>query len=210
LSWKCFIQVLQIKYGFFRDSGFLHFMVTWVYFVPCGSCLKSPRTFNQRCFRSLKIVQHDIIVVYTCYVVFLVSFWSFSSWVVPVFLLEYCIITLKICCLLFKLSFEVFSVICRLHNRRPPFKIPFYLVPLFSHVRHTSFFYLETIRRFSWNGTAVSHWRFHDNSYDCGCFKTQNFTICVFKCWILLKEVLVSVDDSLYFSLPSMNRLNQT
>jgi hypothetical protein len=100
-------------------------------------------------------------VVYTCYVVL---FWPFRTWVVPVFLLEYCIITLRICCLLLNLSFDVLSVICRLHNLSSPFKIPFYLVPpiVFSFMAHT-FFYLGTIFRFSWNDTTGSHWRFHDN-----------------------------------------------
>jgi hypothetical protein len=45
-------------------------------------------------------------VVYTCNVVhFVSSIWPFTTWVVPVFLLEYCIITLRICCLLFKFVF---------------------------------------------------------------------------------------------------------
>jgi hypothetical protein len=102
-------------------------------------------------FRSLKIVQHDIFVVYTCYLVFLVSsIWPISTWVVPVFLLEYCLITLRICCLLFKLSFDVLSVICRLHILRPPFKIPFYLVPpiVFSFRAHTFF---------NWGPNAAFH-----------------------------------------------------
>jgi hypothetical protein len=44
--------------------------------------------------------------VYTCYEVLLVSsIWPFSTRVVPVFLLEYCIITHRICCLLFKCVF---------------------------------------------------------------------------------------------------------
>ena len=85
-----------------------------------------------------------------------------SYWVVPVFLLEYCMITLRIWCLLLNLSFDVLSVICRLHNLRPPFRIPFYLVPpiVFSFRAH-AFFYMGTIRRFSWNGTCVAlkiHW----------------------------------------------------
>jgi hypothetical protein len=37
-----------------------------------------------------------------------------------------------------------------------------------------------------------------------------NFTIFVFKCWILLKPVQGDVDGNLHFSIPSMNRLNQT
>jgi hypothetical protein len=50
--------------------------------------------------------QQDIIVLYTCYVKVLVySFWPFLTWVVPVFLHEYCLITLMICCLLFKFVF---------------------------------------------------------------------------------------------------------
>jgi hypothetical protein len=55
-------------------------------------------------------------------------------------------------------SFDVISVICRLHNLRSPFKIPFYLVPpiVFSFRVH-ALFYLGTICRFSWNGTNVSH-----------------------------------------------------
>jgi hypothetical protein len=60
---------------------------------------------------------------------------------------------------------DVLSVICRLHNLRSPFKIiAFYLVPpiVFSFSAK-AFFYLGTIRRFSRNGTTVSHWRFHDN-----------------------------------------------
>jgi hypothetical protein len=133
-------------------------------------------------FRSLKIVQHDIIVVYTCYVVFSVSsIWPFSTRVVPVFLLEYCIITLRICCLLFKLSFDVLSVICRLH--RSPFKFPFYLVPpiIFSFRTH-AFFYLGTICRFSWNGTYVSHWKFHDNRHMNTKFKFFKIPNCTSSC----------------------------
>jgi hypothetical protein len=66
---------------------------------------------------------------------------------------------------------------------------------------------------FSWNGTTVSHWRFHDNrrmntSADVSKFKISPFF--VFKCWILLKPVLGGVDGNLHFPVPSMNRLNQT
>jgi hypothetical protein len=70
----------------------------------------------------------------------------------------------------------------KLCNLRSPFKIPFYLVPpiVFSF-RAKAFFYLGTIHRFLWNGTTVSHWRFHDN-----------------------RRMNTSADVS------SMNRLNQT
>jgi hypothetical protein len=91
------------------------------------------------------------------------------------------------------LSFDVLSVICRLHNLWPPFKIPFYLVPpiVFSF-RALACFYLGTICRFSWNGTYVSHWRFHNNrhmntSADVSKFKIVPVHV---KCWILLKPVL--------------------
>jgi hypothetical protein len=111
------------------------------------------------------------------------------------------------------LSFDVISVICRLHNLRPPFKIPFYLVPpiVFSFSAR-AFFYLGTICRFSWNGTSVSHWRFHDNrhmntSADVSKFKIVPVHV---KCWYLLKPVLGGVDGSLHLTVPSMNRLNKT
>jgi hypothetical protein len=116
----------------------------------------------------LKIVHHDIIVVYTCFVVLSVySIWPFSTWVVPVFLLESILYNqspLGYVACFWNLSLDFFSVICRLQHRRSPFKIPFYLVPpiVFS-LRAHAFFYLGTILRLSWNGTTVSHWRFHDN-----------------------------------------------
>jgi hypothetical protein len=57
-------------------------------------------------------------------------------------------------------------MICWLHNLWSPFKIPFYLVsPIVFLFRAHAFFYLGTICRFSWNGTCVSHWRFHDNRH---------------------------------------------
>jgi hypothetical protein len=116
-------------------------------------------------------------------------------------------------CLL-NLSFDVLSVIRRLHNLGSPFNIPFYLVPpiVFSFRAH-AFFYLGTIRRFSWNGTTVSHWRFHDNrrmNTFADVFKFKISPFFVFKCWILLKPVLGGVDGNLHFPVPSMNRLNQT
>jgi hypothetical protein len=92
-------------------------------------------------------------------------------------------------------SFVVLFVICRLHYLRSPFKIPFYLVPpiVFS-LREKSFFYLETIRRFSWNGTTVSHWRFHDVRHMKTSADVSKFKILPF----------------LHFPVPPMNRLNQT
>jgi hypothetical protein len=81
------------------------------------------------------------------------------------------------------LSFDVLSLIRRLHNLWSPFKIPFYLVPpiVFSFRAH-AFYYLRTIRRISWNGTYVSHWRFHDNrrmntSADVSKFKILLFHV---------------------------------
>jgi hypothetical protein len=84
----------------------------------------------------------EVVPIDIDYVVLLVpSFWPFSTWVIPVFLPEYCRITLRIMCLLFELSFDVLSVICRLHNLRSPFKIHFYLVPriVFSFRAHAFF-----------------------------------------------------------------------
>jgi hypothetical protein len=63
--------------------------------------IKAIRSSYMLYFQSLGFVQHDIIVVYTCYVVFM----FLSTWVVPVFQLEYRIITLRICRLFFKFVF---------------------------------------------------------------------------------------------------------
>jgi hypothetical protein len=113
-----------------------------------------------------------------------------------------------------KFSFDVISVICMLHNLWFTFKTSYYLVPpiVFSFMAHT-FFYLRTIRRFSWNGTKCrfegymvtvvwSHLRMFLNS------KFHHYTM--IKCWILFKPVLEGVEGNLHFPLPSMNRLNQT
>jgi hypothetical protein len=88
--------------------------------------------------RSLEIVQYEIIVVYTLYLLCGISIWHFlSAWAVPVFLLQYCKITQRICCLLL----NVLSVICRLHSLRHIFKILFNLKVVFS-LRAHAFFYL--------------------------------------------------------------------
>jgi hypothetical protein len=112
------------------------------------------------------------------------------------------------------LSFDVLYVICRLQNFWPPFKIPFYLVPpiVFSFQVHKILFYFGTIYRFSWDGTYVSHWRFHDNRHINTSADVSKFQIVPVrvKCWILLKPVLEGVDGSLHLTVPSMNRLNQT
>jgi hypothetical protein len=66
--------------------------------------------------------------------------------------------------------------------------------------------------RFSWNGTNVSHWRFHDNPHmntSADVLKFQTLPVHV-KCWILLKPVLVDVDGNLHIPLASMNRFYQT
>jgi hypothetical protein len=76
----------------------------------------------------------------------------------------------------------LFPILRKNDHLRSLFKIPFYLVPpiVFSF-RAKAFFYFGTIRRFSWNGTSVSHWRFHDNrrmntSADVSKFKISPFS----------------------------------
>jgi hypothetical protein len=90
---------------------------------------------------------------------FLVSWFQYS-------LLEYCLITIRIsyvdCSL--NLPFVILSVICRLHNFWPPFKVLFYLVlPIVFSFRAHTFFNLGTKRRFSWKGTNMSNWKFNNN-----------------------------------------------
>jgi hypothetical protein len=117
-----------------------------------------------------------------------------------------------VACLL-NLSFDVLSVICRLQNLLFPFKIPFYLVlPIVFSFRAHTWFYLGTTYRLSWNGTHVSHCRFHDNhnmntSEDVSKIKIVPVLV---KCWVLFKPVLGGVDGSLHLTVQSMNRLNQT
>jgi hypothetical protein len=148
------------SYGRFRRE--LCHRIATALFVPCGGCKKSPRTFNQGCYIFDRSTRN-----YCCTWGYFRSFFSVK------FLLGNSIIPhLNIVesplgyldCFL-NLSFDVISVICRLHNLRFPVKIPFYLVPLvvFLFRAHTFFFYLRTICRFSWNGTNVTHWRFHDD-----------------------------------------------
>jgi hypothetical protein len=131
-------------------------------------------------FRSLKIVQHDIIVVL---VVFLVS--TFRHFLVGWFQYSYLNSVESplgyVACFL-NLSFDVLSVLHRLHNLWSPFKIQFYLVYFVFSLRAHAFYYLGTIRRFSWNCPEVSHWRFHANrrmnkSADVSKFKILLFHV---------------------------------
>jgi hypothetical protein len=111
------------------------------------------------------------------------------------------------------LSFDVLSVICRLHNFRSPFKIPFYLVsPIVSRLGQKHYF--------TWGPYAA----FHGMSLPCHIegsmitavwthlhmFLNSKFHHFRVKCWILLKPVLEGVDGNFHFPVPSMNRLNQT
>jgi hypothetical protein len=78
--------------------------------------------------------------------------------------------------------------------------------------RAHSFFYLGTIRRFSQNGTDVTHWWFHNYSpinTSVDVLKYQILSLDI-KCWILLPPVLWGIDGNLLLPLPTMNRLNQT
>jgi hypothetical protein len=131
--------------------------------------------------RSLKIVQHDIIVMLMVFLVlmfrrFLVGWFHYTYMNNIESPIGY------VACFL-TLSCDVLSVICRLHNLWSPFKIPFYLVlPIVFSFRAHAFYYLGTIRRFSWNDTKVSHWRFHDNrimntSADVSKFKILPFHV---------------------------------
>jgi hypothetical protein len=79
------------------------------------------------------------------------------------------------------LSFGVLSVIRRLHGLWSPFGIPFFVEfrPLFSRSGHTHFFNLGPYI-ISWNGTTVSHWRFHDNRHMNTSGDVSKFKILLF------------------------------
>jgi hypothetical protein len=109
------------------------------------------------------------------------------------------------------LSFEVLSVICRLHNLWSPFKSPFYLVPtiVFSF-RAPAFLLWDHMPLFmEWHlrvTLKVPWWPPYSTSAEVLKFKIVPIHV---KCWILLKPVL-GVDGSLHLTVPSMNRFNQT
>ena len=116
-------------------------------------------------------------------------------------------ITLRICCLLFKLVF--WCLACDMQDSKPrtTLKISFYLDFSFR-----ALFHLWVIRRLSWNGTFVSHCRSLDNhrmNTSSADVFISKFAIIKFKCWILLKPVLGGFDCSLHLPLTSMNRFNK-
>ena len=101
---------------------------------------------------------------FVCCIFSLFNFRTFSSWVVQVFLLEYCMITHRISCLVFKL---VLSVICRFHNLWPPHKIP-----LLFRLGHKISFMGGDICRLSMNVTWC-----HDNHHMNTSADVLKFTI---------------------------------
>jgi hypothetical protein len=77
---------------------------------------------------------------------------------------------------------------------------------LFSSLGHTLLYV-------AFHGMALRRWKvpwLPPYEHICGCFEIQNFTTFMLKCWILLKSVIGGVDGSLFLTVPSMNRLNQT
>ena len=159
-------------------------------------------------FRSIKIVQHNIIVVCCILSLLIISvIFYLGDPSIPAWILD----PLGYVACFLNLSFDVLPVICRLHILRPIFKISFYLVPpiVFSF-RALSFFYFGAIRRLPWYSTYATlniPWK-PPYEYICVCFTFQNLQKSS-KCWILLKPVL-GVGGNLQLSVPSMNRLNQT
>jgi hypothetical protein len=155
-------------------------------------------------FRSLKIVHHDIIVVLVVFKV--IKIWHFLQYSYlnnvdsP---LGYAVCFLTLTYYLWYARFITSDPLSKF--------IPFYLVStiVFSFTAH-AFYYFGTLRRFLWNGTEVSQWRFHDNRHmnTSVDFLNSKFYQIMFKCWILLKLVLGGVGDSLHLTVPSINRLN--
>jgi hypothetical protein len=91
-------------WAFFRDTVFFYFIVTSVLFVPCGGWKSLPvHLINDVIF---SILEDRSARHYCCACgIFSFNFSVFSSWFVPIFLLEYSWITLRIWCLLFKFVF---------------------------------------------------------------------------------------------------------
>jgi hypothetical protein len=100
------------------------------------------------------------------------------------------------------LSFGVKSVICRLHNLRSPFKIPFYLV---SRLGHTHFFTWGPYAAF-FNGMALAY-------HIEGSMITAIWTLLrMFQNSKFYQFMLNvgGVDGSLHLPVPSMNKFNHT
>jgi hypothetical protein len=96
----------------------------------CGGAFFKSEMFY---FQSLKIVQRDIIIVF---VVLILIILTFSSWVVPIFLLEWCWIIFRIYCLLFNFYLWYAGFI----TSNPLSKFHFVQFhPLFSSLGHSLF-----------------------------------------------------------------------
>ena len=183
-SWTALVSAVQISVhapnracnicnfvvlGFLRGSFFC-------ILLPHQGCLcrvavinsQCPRTFNQGCYISDPKRSFNTISLLYCFSLFNVS--VIFNWVVPVFLLEYCMVTPGVCCLLLNLSYmRLISVICRLLNltgsgHPPPstFKIPFYLVPTIvsSFRAHIPFLFGGGAYIACQGMALVSYWRF--------------------------------------------------
>jgi hypothetical protein len=120
---------------------------------------------------------------------------------------EYCLITRRICCLLF--NFVFLQLICDMQTPSPLF--PFQNSIFFSFancvfVKGTRILLLGDHAAFHGMApvTLKVPWQTL-YEYICGCLKIENVT-----CWILLKPVLRGVEGSLQLLLPSMKRFDQT
>jgi hypothetical protein len=120
----------------------LYFFATLALFVPYGGCKSRPvHSIRDVIFPILKDRSARHYCCACCNLV--LSIRLFSCWVVLVYLTWVLLDHPKdnVACFL-NLSFDVLSVICRLHNLWSPFKIPFYLVPpiVFSFRAHALFY----------------------------------------------------------------------
>jgi hypothetical protein len=144
-------------------SFFPYFIATLVLFVPSGGHQSHPVHIIKDIIVS--ILEDCSAQHYCCVYIFLV-FFHLSAWLVPVFQLEYCILTLRICCLPLKRFkfYKSYLWYAGFITSDPLWKLHFCKIPPIAFsFRANAIIYLGTIRRFSWNATTVSYWRFHNN-----------------------------------------------
>ena len=165
MSWSIFGQFISVIEKKLITESFcmslsISIYVDWTEFSE-EHCFSHRSRFGGICFisemlyfRFIKTVQYNNFVVFVVFLVYSMVR-SFSNWVVPVFLIEYLWSPPGYVACFLNLSFDVLSVIFRLHNLRPPFKIP-----LFSRLRHTLSFIWGPYYVAYQGIVLLSHWRF--------------------------------------------------
>jgi hypothetical protein len=173
--WHCWCSLIALSFVWS-----FYILVVYSTFYPSVNIKKNIK--NQNCWwfccLSCCVLWYGMSVLSIRFL--LVGLFQYSS-------LKYSWITLSYGTCFSNLSFGSLSVICRLHNRWPAFKIHF----IYCRLRYTHSLTLAP--------SAAFHrtWKCHIDGFMIAAlwthlrmFLNQNFTIFMIKCWIMLKPVL--------------------